>query len=82
MLHLKRVCAILTQQPACRPVIQGVSTMFRRFSPFRAATVALTPGSFWTDPQGANHYGWPRDGDVIAVGAAKGPTGMAPAGSQ
>ncbi|WP_420862564.1 cupin domain-containing protein [Algirhabdus cladophorae] len=46
-----------------------------------AAMVALTPGSFWTEPSGANHYGWARDGDVLAVGTAMGPSGMMPAKS-
>lgn len=44
-----------------------------------AAMVELTPGSFWTEPAGANHYGWARDGDVLAVGTAMGPTGTTPA---
>lgn len=47
-----------------------------------AAMVALTPGSFWTEPSGTNHYGWARDGDVLAVGTAMGPSGMIPAGEK
>lgn len=47
-----------------------------------AAMVALTPGSFWTEPPGANHYGWARDGDVLAVGTAMGPSGMSPVGAE
>lgn len=46
------------------------------------AMVALTPGSFWTEPPGANHYGWARDGDVIAFGTGMGPTGMVPVGAE
>lgn len=44
-----------------------------------ASMVALTPGSFWTEPSGANHYGWAWSGDVLAVGTAMGPSGMVPA---
>ena len=43
-----------------------------------AAMVALTPGSFWTEPSGANHYRWARDSDVLGVGTAMGPSGMTP----
>jgi hypothetical protein len=46
-----------------------------------AAMVALTPGSFWTEPPGANHYGWARDSDVVAIGTAMGPSGMRPVGN-
>ncbi len=45
-----------------------------------ASMVALSPGSFWTEPPGANHYGWARDGDVLAVATAMGPSGMVPVG--
>lgn len=47
-----------------------------------ASMITLTPGSFWTEPSGANHYGWARDGDVLAVGTAMGPSGMIPVGTE
>mgnify|MGYP006295175139 FL=1 len=47
-----------------------------------AAMTALPPGSFWTEPANANHYGWARDGDVVAVGTAMGPSGMVPVGDR
>jgi quercetin dioxygenase-like cupin family protein len=46
-----------------------------------AAMVELTPGSFWSEPPGANHYGWARDSDVVAFGVGMGPTGMTPVGA-
>ena len=47
-----------------------------------AAMVELTPGSFWSEPAGANHFGWARDSDVLAVGTAMGPTTTTPAAAQ
>ncbi len=44
-----------------------------------AALVPFTPGTVWTEPAGANHFGWARDGEVIAMVTAEGPTGRTPA---
>lgn len=35
---------------------------------------ALSPGSFWTVPTGANQRGWASNGDVLAVVTAMGPS--------
>ena len=43
-----------------------------------AALKAFTPGTIWTEPPGANHFVWAKDGEVIAMLTAMGPTGSIP----
>lgn len=43
-----------------------------------AALQPFTPGTIWTEPSGANHFGWARDGEVVAMLTAMGPTGTTP----
>jgi quercetin dioxygenase-like cupin family protein len=43
-----------------------------------AALKPFTPGTVWTEPPGANHFVWAKDGEVIAMLTAMGPTGFAP----
>jgi hypothetical protein len=44
-----------------------------------AALKFMKPGTVWTEPAGANHFLWAKDGEVIAKLTAMGPTGMKPA---
>lgn len=43
-----------------------------------AALKAFTPGTIWSEPPGANHFVWAKDGEVIAMLTAIGPTGSIP----
>jgi quercetin dioxygenase-like cupin family protein len=43
-----------------------------------AALKPFTPGTIWTEPPGANHFVWAKDGEVIAMLTAMGPTGSIP----
>mgnify|MGYP003547828375 CR=1 FL=1 len=44
-----------------------------------AALKPMKPGTVWTEPAGANHFLWAKDGEVIAKLTAMGPTGSKPA---
>jgi quercetin dioxygenase-like cupin family protein len=39
---------------------------------------AFTPGSFWTEPPGSDHFAWAKDSEVIAMVTAMGPSGRTP----
>lgn len=43
-----------------------------------AALKVFTPGTIWSEPPGANHFVWAKDGEVIAMLTAIGPTGSTP----
>lgn len=43
-----------------------------------AALKAFTPGTIWTEPLGANHFVWAKNGEAIAMLTAMGPTGSVP----
>lgn len=43
-----------------------------------AAMKVFTPGTIWSEPVGANHFVWAKDGEVIAMLTAIGPTGSKP----
>lgn len=43
-----------------------------------AALQPLKPGTVWSEPPGANHFVWAKDGEVIAQLTAMGPTGSKP----
>jgi len=43
-----------------------------------AALQPFDPGAVWTEPPGANHFAWARDGEVVALLTAIGPTGSTP----
>ena len=42
---------------------------------------AFPAGSLWTEPAGAVHYGWAKDGEVVLQVVGTGPTGSRPAGA-
>lgn len=39
----------------------------------------FAPGTIWSEPPGANHIVWAKDGEVIAMLTAMGPSGFTPA---
>ena len=39
---------------------------------------AFPPGSLWTEPPGAPHYAWARDGEVVLQIVGTGPSGSRP----
>ena len=43
-----------------------------------AALKPFAPGTIWTEPPGANHFLWAKDGEVITMLTAMGPTGNIP----
>lgn len=43
-----------------------------------AALKPFRPGTVWTEPPGANHFVWAKDGEVVAMLTAMGPTGFTP----
>lgn len=43
-----------------------------------AALKPFKPGTVWTEPPGVYHFVWAKDGEVVAMLTAMGPTGFTP----
>lgn len=43
-----------------------------------AALEPFGPGTVWSEPPGVNHFAWAKDGEVVALLTAIGPTGSTP----
>jgi quercetin dioxygenase-like cupin family protein len=59
-------------------VISGVFHFALGDSWDEAALEPYVPGTVWSEPPGANHFAWARDGEVVALLTAIGPTGSTP----